>query len=145
MIPVWHLMVSISNQCLPGSQCFRCTEFHHWCCCHLPPRCSQLRKYCVFSGTYFLLGLFRTMYLYNTLNSNLAYSNRVAQSAPKSKNLPGHQSYLCLLPNCWEKCIETPKKLMPRVCKKLPHLGPHLPYGFQWKMPYFGRGHFRPL
>ena len=86
------------------------------------------------------------MYLYNTLNSNLAYSNRVAQSAPKSKNLPGHQSYLCLLPNCWEKCIETPKKLMPRVCKKLPHLGPHLPYVFQWENAIFwSRSFLTPL
>ena len=63
--------------------------------------------------------------------------SRVAQSAPKSKNLPGHQSYSSLLPNWWEKCSETPKKLMARVCKKFPHLGPHLPYGFHPKNAIF--------
>ena len=61
----------------------------------------------------------------------------MAQSAPKSKNLSGHQFYSCFLPKRWGKCIEIPKKLMARVCTLLPHLGPHLPYGYQGKNAIF--------
>ena len=70
-------------------------------------------------------------------NGNSSYMIRVAQSALKSKNLSGHQFYSCFLPKRWGKCIEIPKKLMARVCTLLPHLGPHLPYGYQGKNAIF--------
>ena len=71
---------------------------------------------------------------------------RVAQRAPKSKNLSGHQFYSCFLPKRWGKCIEIPKKLMARVCTLLPHLGPHLPYGYQGKNAIFwSRSFLTPL
>ena len=44
---------------------------------------------------------------------------------------------LVFLPKRWEKCIEIPKKLMARVCTLLPHLGPHLHYGYQGKNAIF--------
>ena len=70
----------------------------------------------------------------------------MAQSALKSKNLSGHQFYSCFLPKRWGKCIEIPKKLMARVCTLLPHLGPHLPYGYQGKNAIFwSRSFLTPL
>ena len=74
------------------------------------------------------------------------YSFWVAQHVPKSKNLSGHQFYSCFLPKRWGKCIEIPKKLMARVCTLLPHLGPHLPYGYQGKNAIFwSRSFLTPL
>ena len=71
---------------------------------------------------------------------------RVAQNAPKVKNLQGHQSYPCFLPNCWEKCIETPKKLIARGGNRLRHLEPHLPYGYEGKnATFWSSSFFTPL
>ena len=70
---------------------------------------------------------------------------RVAQNAPKVKNLQGDLFHSCFFPSWWEKCIETPKKLMARGRTRLRRFQPHLPYGYQEKMTDFGRGHFWPL
>ena len=76
----------------------------------------------------------------------LVSSARVAQNAPKVKNLQGDLFHSCFLPSWWEKCIETCKKLMARVCKEMPHLGPHLPYGYQGKNAIFwSRSFLTPL
>ena len=56
---------------------------------------------------------------------------RVAQNAPKVINLQGHQYHSCSLSNCWEKCIETPKKLIARGGNRLRHLERHLPYKYE--------------
>ena len=41
-------------------------------------------------------------------------TNRVAQNAPNRSDLPSQLIFPSLLPSWWGKCIESPKKLMPR-------------------------------
>ena len=42
------------------------------------------------------------------------YQYRVAQNAPNRSDLPSQLIFPSLLPSWWGKCIESPKKLMPR-------------------------------
>ena len=118
--------------------CLTILQTHKW----LKLTCTQFFKFLLLIQVFKIHPMWPVGHCSSFVAKRKICTIRVAQNAPKVKKLQGHQSQSCFLPNCWEKCIETPKKLIARGGNRLRRLEPHLPYGYQGKNATFWSSSF---